>query len=377
MGIETRVHNLWNNLIESASHATGSLLIWDTGEYEVLPRPEKRHKMTDDEMSEEEESATPAKSQSEKLFEAFQSRHIRLRLHGTRLPPNYTVALRLPSHNNRTAQPKKPKRKRRRIVKPSKIIASDSDSEPAKALDTPTDNDEKQNMEAAMASKDEGEVMRINNAYPGSFNTIGSVHQRHWFITLDRTLSGFRKENGATRWTGDWEAFNVLGREHERSVVTGRLADEVMADDGVEKFVGRKMWRPIIEQKIEDCQVTIQRLDSLAISSSSVHKVQCLLRQIPCLTKCLAEVSNIDISNGNVSQYPPFDITFPSAHHSPSTVNKNASEFVIGTVRLNSTNPNVSCIQPQGPLLEGNLPACPISKKNHTLPVTFNSKGTA
>jgi hypothetical protein len=31
-------------------------------------------------------------------------------------------------------------------------------------------------------------------------------------------------------------------------------------------------------------------------------------------------------------------ITFFSAHHSPSTVNKNASEFVIGTVRLNSTH---------------------------------------
>ena len=31
MAIETRVHNLWNNLIESASSQTGSLLIWDTG----------------------------------------------------------------------------------------------------------------------------------------------------------------------------------------------------------------------------------------------------------------------------------------------------------------------------------------------------------
>ena len=31
-------------------------------------------------------------------------------------------------------------------------------------------------------------------------------------------------------------------------------------------------------------------------------------------------------------------MTFFSAHHSPSTVNMNASEFVIGTVRLNSTN---------------------------------------
>jgi len=40
-----------NHLIESASHATGSLLIWDTGEYEVLPRPQEEQASpeTDDE----------------------------------------------------------------------------------------------------------------------------------------------------------------------------------------------------------------------------------------------------------------------------------------------------------------------------------------
>lgn len=32
----------------------------------------------------------------------------------------------------------------------------------------------------------------------------------------------------------------------------------------------------------------------------------------------------------------PLEITFPSAHHSPNTVNKNAKEFVMGTVKLNS-----------------------------------------
>lgn len=51
------------------------------------------------------------------------------------------------------------------------------------------------------------------------------------------------------------------------------------------------------------------------------------------------------------------DITLPSTHHSPRTVNKNAREFVIGTVRLSS--------------------ACPINRKNQTLPVTFNSSGIA
>jgi hypothetical protein len=34
--------------------------------------------------------------------------------------------------------------------------------------------------------------------------------------------------------------------------------------------------------------------------------------------------------------YIPLEITFPSAHHSPKTVNRKASEFVIGTVSDNS-----------------------------------------
>lgn len=33
----------------------------------------------------------------------------------------------------------------------------------------------------------------------------------------------------------------------------------------------------------------------------------------------------------------PREITLPSAHHSPSTVNRNATELVMGTVRLSST----------------------------------------
>jgi hypothetical protein len=33
----------------------------------------------------------------------------------------------------------------------------------------------------------------------------------------------------------------------------------------------------------------------------------------------------------------PLDMTFSSAHHSPSTVKRKAKEFVIGTARLNSS----------------------------------------
>lgn len=62
-----------NNLIESASHATGSLLIWDTGEYDVLDR-HKRAAETDDDLSDvsDREMVDPA-SGNERLVQAFQS----------------------------------------------------------------------------------------------------------------------------------------------------------------------------------------------------------------------------------------------------------------------------------------------------------------
>ncbi|KAH9829000.1 DNA polymerase Ligase (LigD) [Teratosphaeria destructans] len=263
MAIETRVHNLWNNLIESASHATGSLLIWDTGEYDVLDRPQKKLKTTDDELSDAERSQ-PAhiRSQSERLFAAFQSRHIHLRLHGTKLPSGYTIALRLPSNNNIRPQPRNPKIKRRRMdpttaaafVKTKATpVSSDTESDPGEVEDTQdTASVYSADVDAAVASEgeDEDAAIRSNNAYSGASNTIGSVHQRHWFLTLDRKHSGFRRLRSGPdegRWSGPWEAFFVRGRDSERSVVTGRSADQVMEDEGVEEFVGRKMWRPILE----------------------------------------------------------------------------------------------------------------------------------
>ncbi|EME83383.1 uncharacterized protein MYCFIDRAFT_39253 [Pseudocercospora fijiensis CIRAD86] len=256
MAIETRVHNLWNNLIESASHATGSLLIWDTGQYEVLPRARpKLQPNTDDEMTDDEESANEA-SQSQNLFDAFQARHIRLRLHGTRLPKDYTIALRLPSANNKAGHAKRPKRKRRRLdpaktVQTATVTSSEGESDTEGVSSASREHiPDAIDIEAGNASEDdENEVIRANNAYTGANNTIGSIHQRHWFLTLDRSNSGFTKPRSgpdAGRWIGR-DAFFVRGRDHERSVVTGRLADDVMADEGVEKFMGRKMWRPIME----------------------------------------------------------------------------------------------------------------------------------
>lgn len=117
-------------------------------------------------------------------------------------------------------------------------------------------------LEREIAEQEDEEVRRTN-AYPGAKNSIGSIHQRRWFLSMDRWASGFRPlgveegggKGGRRRWVRRWEggrelgfeSFFVRGREVERSVVTGRRAGEVMAYEGVEGFVGRKVWRAVIE----------------------------------------------------------------------------------------------------------------------------------
>lgn len=88
-----------------------------------------------------------------------------------------------------------------------------------------------------------------------------------------------------------------------------------------------------------------------------VHISQCPRAQVPCLSRYLSHVSLCAVPVGPAGVNIPLLITFLSTHHSPSTVNMNASEFVMGTVKLNS--------------------AFPINMKNHTLPVTFSSSGMA
>lgn len=226
-----------------------------------MDRPQKQQRMTDDELSDvENASLQTSQSQSNRLISAFENRHIHLRLHGTRLPPGYTIALRLPSHNDAGKQPRKPRTKRRRMdptkaaeLAKQRSAPADSDTE---ADDPPADDTASiysADVDAAIASEgeDEDAEIKANNAYPGASNTIRSMHQRHWFLTLDRKLSGFHKARSGPdegRWVGGWGApFVVKGRAEERSVITGRLADEVMEDEGVEGFVGRKMWRAIVE----------------------------------------------------------------------------------------------------------------------------------
>lgn len=78
---------------------------------------------------------------------------------------------------------------------------------------------------------------------------------------MDRYASGFapKRDDGRNHGRREWarrreggnllgfEPFFVMGREIERSVVTGRNADEVMGDEGVEGFLGRKGWRAVTE----------------------------------------------------------------------------------------------------------------------------------
>ncbi|EKG15428.1 hypothetical protein MPH_07352 [Macrophomina phaseolina MS6] len=191
--------------------------------------------------------------------------YIRLRLHGTRLPQGYTVTLRLPPDNNIVRQPRGLKRKRRRADPSSgraKGGSQSSDEQDSRGGDSA---DLEESAVAAAASDDEnGDDARIReeNAYTGATNSIGSVHQRRWHLSLDKANSGFvkvrtgdgrgvwrrrRRDGGDDDSPAGFEAFFVGGVEVERSVVTGRLSEEIMADEGVQGFVARKMWRPVLD----------------------------------------------------------------------------------------------------------------------------------
>ena len=207
-------------------------------------------------------------------------RKIRLRLNGARLPKNYTISLRLLPGEDRDTQPPAPSRKRKRKHRPK----------PVEQVTPPTsDLDDGENDGGGGGGKTAGivqtasdvetldtgrqkessleEEIRKTNAYPGAVNSINSIYQRRWFLSLDRRASGFIPEssqrgssedrgNGRKRWvrkqekgTGEllgFEAFHVLGREVERSVVTGRLAADVLRDQGVEGYVVRKGWSGIV-----------------------------------------------------------------------------------------------------------------------------------
>ncbi|KAL4890990.1 hypothetical protein BDV59DRAFT_76248 [Aspergillus ambiguus] len=276
---ETRVHCLWNHLIETASARTGSLIIWDTGEYEILPYEVQNPLPETDDSRSDISSGTSVsldeKTDSEKLRQAFQNRKIRLRLHGSRLPPNYTIILRLDRSSQFRKSSVTPRKRRRRNLssKPSRqpSTSSSDSSSPSRQTSstgklTPLSSDlpDESSTPAAEHSDVEDNIdyqIRANNAYPGSTNSIGSIHQRRWFVTLDRVNSGFTDIPGTgpagRRWirmpdpkageTLGFEPFYVRGPDAERSVVTGRLGKEVLKDEGVESFVPRRGWRAVLE----------------------------------------------------------------------------------------------------------------------------------
>ncbi|KAL2003807.1 hypothetical protein VTN02DRAFT_2161 [Thermoascus thermophilus] len=257
------------------------MLIWDTGEYSVLPyRPDEKAPETDDSCSETSEDSFQASEEvpeNEKLKEAFRNRKIRLRLHGTRLPPSYTITMRLTSLENHPPplpQRKISRKRRRRAVsqaRPSSARSSTSSSSsrfPSPPLDAApeTPKPEPDTLHTSTAES-EDEKTRRTNAYPGATNSVGSIHQRRWFISLDRANSGFEpipsspsstsagkgkktwvRKKGENGGLLGFEPFYVRGPEVERSVVTGRLAREVLEDEGVEGLVRRRRgWRAILE----------------------------------------------------------------------------------------------------------------------------------
>lgn len=54
-----------------------------------------------------------------------------------------------------------------------------------------------------------------------------------------------RKEVGDSK--DGFETFLVLGADVERSILTGRVSEEVFMDEGVEGFKRRGEWRAVLE----------------------------------------------------------------------------------------------------------------------------------
>ncbi|PTB77965.1 hypothetical protein M440DRAFT_1400906 [Trichoderma longibrachiatum ATCC 18648] len=328
---ETRIHCLWNHLVETASPDTGSLIIWDTGTYSVLPRRSK-HVPPDDPSSPPAEASPPSSPQQQQshphplhpvhpqetaqslLHAAFQTRKIRLRLHGAKLPDPYVINLRLTKSEDAAGRSRglrtravgtRRRRGRTARVRPREpetssdsSSSSDEDDNNGQKRDDDLDLIEGENIQepsrhpanqgAPSVSEEHLEQqdaqVRLTNAYHGASNTIGSVYQRKWYLSLDRRASGFtekRRHGSRSLWepppppaaaaaasspsstpptTDDGPSsgsepescrlsypFYVRGPQFERSVVTGRLAEDVLRDEGVTGFVPRKGWMPVLE----------------------------------------------------------------------------------------------------------------------------------
>ena len=124
-----------------------------------------------------------------------------------------------------------------------------------------------------------------------------------------------------------------------RSFLRGtiRLSLSSLPPDGQRVLEARKMatvWS----------RFSLQHAESVE-GSHGDHVFECTQRAIPASTRVMPTQVSINVSRSQTSlysKYQPLDMTFPSAHHSPRTVNRKANELVMGTVRLNSDfNENV------------------------------------
>ncbi|XP_044719939.1 DNA polymerase ligase (LigD) domain-containing protein [Hirsutella rhossiliensis] len=226
---ETRIHSLWNHLIETASPETGSLLIWDTGTYSILPRRSKHAPRQDPSSppTSPPSSAAPSPSTQQALLEkAFHSRKIRLRLHGSKLPDPYVLNLRLTKAEDASGRSRSlrcPRTRRRRPraehAQPETSSsddddhADDEDEEDDKHIVVPPGQEADPTGNVSALDRElrelEDDQVRRTNAYPGAVNTIGSIHQR-------------------------------------RCVVTGRRGEDVLRDEQVTSFVRRQGWAPVL-----------------------------------------------------------------------------------------------------------------------------------
>ncbi|KAK1529162.1 uncharacterized protein CCOS01_06996 [Colletotrichum costaricense] len=317
---ETRVHCLWNHVVEVGSRGTGSLVIWDCGWYEVLGRGGRRKGRggpevdpdsggDDGEDEEEDDDGDGGMTEQDKLARAFAERKIRVSLHGSRLPEGYVLNLRLTKGEDAEGRRKsaramgRPVRKRRRggggkqMKKKNEVVETSFDGESSEDRDEdvvpdPLDGGDRHGGDGYGGEGEENklsavereirevedEFVRRTNAYRGAENSVGSVYQRRWYLSLDREACGFERrsvggkrvwvlrdrdgggdvngqenEQGGSRKRDEVDEsgrlrfpFYVRGPDVERSVVTGRRGDEVLSDEGVEGFVRRKGWRPVL-----------------------------------------------------------------------------------------------------------------------------------
>lgn len=259
-------------MIETASRETGSLLIWDTGTYEILPRTSKYAPAVDPSSQESSHSShKDLETQQQLLHGAFQNRKIRLKLHGTRLPEPYVVYLRLTKSEDvegRQRANRSPRRRRRRKL-PDLDIDSSTDDLETTVDDETVPNQATESESAVGVSADDRELreledqqVRLTNAYPGAINSIGSIHQRRWYLSMERLASGLvdRKDDHCVPWhipeTSHQRIpisnprasipFYVEGRDTERSIVTGRLGADILRDEGVQGFVSRMGWSAVL-----------------------------------------------------------------------------------------------------------------------------------